>query len=152
MERSGSQKFLLVVSIISIVFGVFACLGAILTFMGSAVIGTAESPELTESLAGSGYTQGDVAGMIGILGASLLLYAILDVLVGILGIRAANDNQKIMPVWVLAIIALVLEAIALILVIVGGDFSQNGLTTIFSLLISALMFWVANNIKREAGR
>ena len=66
--------------------------------------------------------------------------------------RAANDNQKIMPVWVLAIINVVLCVAGLIAIIVNGTFGSDGVSSICSLAVGVLIFWIANNIKNQAGR
>ena len=66
--------------------------------------------------------------------------------------RAANDNQKIMPVWVLAIIGLVGAVITIVVALTDGSFSAGDTSSLGSLVGSGLMFWVANNIKKQAGK
>ena len=51
--------------------------------------------------------------------------------------------------WVLAIIGLVGAVISLIMSIAQGAFNAS---SILSLALSGLMFWIANNIKTEAGK
>ncbi len=150
MNRSGSQKALLVVSIIELVFGAISLLGGIMLLIGGAAIGGAAAaggdPELTAQTAGA-------ASAVTSLGALLLFVSAgLAILEGVLGIRAANDNQKIMPVWILAIISLVLAVIGVIGAIANGSFGQNAMSNILGLALNAVMFWVANNIKTEAGK
>ena len=151
MERSGSQKFLLVISIINIAFGIIGILGAIFLIMAGGLSGSVDAAELAES----GITQQDigmVGGIFSMLGLTAMFSSALGIIQGILGIRAANDNQKIMPVWVLALIGLVFGVIALVMTVVNGTFGTQGLSSIISLVISGLMFWVANNIKQQAGK
>ena len=152
MERSGSQKFLLVISIINIVFAVLGILGGILGIMGGALFGAANPQDVSSSLSGTGLTQGEASGVVVGLFLVVLLASVIELVVGILGERAANDNQKVMPVWVLAIIDVILYVIGLIAVIVNGTFSSNGLSSILSLAFALLLFWVANNIKKQAGK
>ena len=87
--------------------------------------------------------------VLGVGGILLTVPGIISILEGVLGVRAANDNQKIMPVWVLAIIGLVFGVIGLIMSIVQGNFQWS---SVVSVIISGLMFWIANNIKQEAGK
>lgn len=83
----------------------------------------------------------------------MLVGGLIDIILGILGIRAANDNQKIMPVWWLALIALVLGVLGVILTLTQGNVSSSTLSSdLGSIVFSLLIFWIANNIKRQAGK
>lgn len=152
MQRSGSQKALLVISIISIVFAVIGILLGLMTLLGGALVGAVPAEDASEALAGSGINQAQAGVLVGVMGFVTVLISAFELVVGILGVRAANDNQKIMPVWVLAIVELVLCVIAVIMVFVNGTFATDGVSSILSLAIGALIFWIANNIKKEAGR
>lgn len=152
MQRSGSQKALLVISIINIVFAAIALLGGLAIMFGGALVGAVDSTEAAEVLAGSGVTQSELGILAGVGGLVIIFSGIIELILGILGVRAANDNQKIMPVWVLAIIELILSIVSLISIIAGGSFSAQGLSSIFSLILAGLIMWIANNIKREAGK
>lgn len=57
-----------------------------------------------------------------------------------------------MPVWILAIIGLVGAVITIIASIANGSFAANAVRNIITLAIDGLMFWIANNIKAEAGK
>ena len=152
MERSGSQKVLLVISIINIIAAVVALLGGLLVMLGGAALGTVPASDAAAALEGSGITQGEAGALVGVAGLVIVLSGVVSLIVGILGVRAANDNQKIMPVWVLAVIQLILYAISLVTIIVGGSFGTQGASAIVSLVLAVLIMWLANNIKREAGR
>jgi acid phosphatase family membrane protein YuiD len=52
----------------------------------------------------------------------------------------------------MALIQLILSAVSLGSAIVGGSFSTQGMSTIISLIFAILIMWIANNIKREAGK
>ena len=147
MNRSGSQKVLLVVSIIEIVFGVLTFIvGLMATLAGGALNGAmGGTPEEVAAV-------GILSTATSVFAVVLIVGAVLSVLEGILGVRAANDASKIMPVWILAIIALVSAVISLIMTIANGSFAVNGLNNIITLVLDGLMFWVANNIKVEAGK
>ena len=115
------------------------------------MLGSVDSAELTETLEGSGITQGEVAGMFTLGGLMLLIVSLVELIEGILGVRAANDNQKIMPVWVLTLIGIILSAIGVIYQAVQGQLLADP-SVIASLILSVLLFWIANNIKVQAGK
>ncbi len=147
MERSGSQKALLVISIIEIVGAALSLIAGISTGLLGGLVGTAGvQGQLTPQEVASG-----TAGL-AILSAIIIISGVWSLLCGIFGIRAANDNQKIMIVWVFALIGVILGVIGLIYSFVNGSFAQNALTMIVALALDVLLFWIANNIKREAGK
>lgn len=147
MERSSSQKALLVLSIIEIVFAVLALFAGIATGLLGGLVGAAGvQGELTADEVALG-----TAGL-AFLSAIIIISAVWSLLCGIFGIRAANDNQKIMIVWVFAIIGVILGIVGLVYAIVNGSFGQNAVSLIVSLIVDVLLFWIANNIKREAGK
>ena len=110
---------------------------------------------IAKKLAEAGVTAAD-AGMLSVatsmMAVILIVAAAVSILEGVLGIRAANDASKIMPVWILAIIGLVGAVITIIASIANGSFAANAVSNIITLVIDGLMFWIANNIKTEAGK
>ncbi|MBQ9057684.1 MAG: hypothetical protein IJ125_00705 [Atopobiaceae bacterium] len=152
MQRSGSQKALLVISVINIILSAILLLLGIFSLIGGVIVGNpqiaaeaASETSLTTAQVGLGGTF-LVAG-----GISLIVVCILEIIIGILGLRASNDAQKIMPVWWLSLISLVLNVVGIIMNIVQGQ-PVDILSTVLTIVLSALIFWIANNIKREAGR
>ena len=150
MQRSGSQKALLVLSIIQIVLAAFMLILGLLAMAGGAMVGS--DPQTSAELASEiGIASGEVGGTAAIAGLILIVSGAVELIVGILGVRAANNNQKIMPVWVLAIISLVLNIISAISTFTSGG-GENVTSTIASVIMSALILWIANNVKKEAGK
>lgn len=149
MQRSGSQKALLVVSIIEIVCAVIVLILGIMTLAGIGLVSTAtlDTDPTTNAMA-----QATAGAAFSIASVVLLISGGWSLFCGIMGVRAANDNQKIMFVWVMSIISVVFAVISLIMSIANGTFGDNWLSQILSLGLQCLMFWVANNIKQEAGR
>ena len=82
----------------------------------------------------------------------IVISAVWSLLCGIFGVRAANDNQNIMIVWVFALIGVILGIVGLVYSIINGSFGQNAASLIVSLIVDVLLFRIANNIKREAGK
>lgn len=148
MQRSGSQKALLVISIIDIVCAAFVLIMGIMALVGVGAAGSIDTGDADINgvvRAGAGAAFG-LASIIALVSGGWSLFC------GILGVRAANDNQKIMIVWVFSLIALALQVITILMSIFNGDFGSNWLSYLLSLVWPALMFWIANNIKQEAGR
>ena len=152
MQRSRSQKVLLVLSILSIISAVIVLAGGLILMVGGAAFGAADSAEAASVLEGSGITQGEAGLLASGAGLVIICEGIVELIMGILDIRAANDNRKIMPVWVISIIELILSAISLITTIVNGSFATQSVSVIATLVFAGLMMWIANNIKMEAGR
>lgn len=147
MERSGSQKALLVLSIIELIGGALALIMGILGMIGAGAV--ASDPSL---VAGSGVSQADATGVIGVVSIVIIISGIWSILCGIFGIRAANDNQKIMIVWVFTLIGVILAIVGIIMAIINGTFGSSFWSLAGTLVFSGIMFFIANNIKNEAGR
>lgn len=144
MERSGSQKALLVFSIIEIVGAVLIFLTGILLIVGVGALGSASSADL--AAAGVSASNAGLAAGVGSMVAILCIFmAIWSLLCGIFGIRAANDSTKVGIVWVFTLIDLILCVIGIIVAIAQGTFQWS---LVFSLIPAAIMFWLANNIKK----
>lgn len=149
MQPSASQKALKIVSIISIISGILCIILAALAIFGGAMIGTADPATTADALAESELTQAEAAGAIGFLGILMIIEGAFELIQGFLGLGAAKNNQKIMPVWWICVISLVLDAMAIVASIINGESVINAVTT---CAIAAAMFWIANNIKKEAGK
>ena len=145
MERSGSQKALLVFSIIQIICSALVLVSAIMMIAATGLIGAAGA-ELTADEQQLGAMTG------GLLSIILVIAGVWGLLCGIFGIRAANDNQKIMIVWVFLLIELILTVVSLVMSFTNGDFGSQPFSYIVSLVLAIAMFVVANNIKKEAGK
>ena len=145
MQRSGSQKVLKVISVIGIILGIISLIMALLLIVGGGLY--AGSGEVVE-----GMTAAEAGSMSMFGGLLMFLDGAVYLIEGILGLRAAKDNQKIMPVWYLATLGLALAVLSLVMGFFNGMDSSQVASNIGSLAGSGLMFWIANNVKREAGK
>ena len=148
MNRSGSQKVLLVISVINIVLGSLAMLLALMSGISGTIVSVA-TPETLMQIGASTSDQTAAANGFNAITFIAVVGGIIALVEGILGFRAAYDNQMIMPVWILAIAGIVFAVVSIIVSIVLGGFQVSSL---FSLAGPCLMFWIANNIKRQAGK
>ena len=153
MERSSSQKGLRIMAILSIIGAVLVIIfGALFGGIGATMLSTADPSDVAQLTAETGMSQQELTGVVGGLGIGTLIGGIVSLICGILCLRAANDNTKIMPAWVIAIISLVANVVSIIMTFANGTFSQNVASSIGGLVFSVLTFYFANNIKAEAGK
>ena len=140
-EKSGSRKMLKFLGVLDIIFGIAGIIFGIIMFVGGglgAVIATDSDAQV-----------GAVA--IVLVGIIMLVSGLFDLILGILAVRAANNPRRIMPVWVLALISLILNVIGVISGISSGG-GSGIIPSIVGLIIAVIVFVIANNVKKEAGR
>ena len=146
---TGSQKVIKVVSILviivailSILLGLASCVGG---FAGvAASSGVSESEQETLALG---------AGLLFFLGGGAIISGVIDLIVGMLGVRGANNPEKIMPFFVISIIAVVFAVFNLIGCFTTG---QMDATTIASAVVQLVLMVVcvvlANNVRNLRNR
>ena len=135
-------------SIVEIVLSVFALGFGALNYVSAGAIASMSPAELAS--AGLEGVTAEEASM-ALMGIAIIsiVSSIWGLLCGIFGIRAANNNQKIMVVWVFLLIAVILDAVDIIYSLVNGSFQWSAL---LSLAVAVFMWWIANNVKKEAGK
>lgn len=117
---------LIIYAIVMIAFGAFMCLGGALP---GAVGQTVDVDGMTVSLVSAAL----VIGLVGILGG------IINLIVGLLGMRGAKNPAKIGPFCVLAIIGLVFAVLSLLGSIMQGTFQPSSLIGLaFNIICVAL--------------
>ena len=137
---SNSQKYINIISILNIIAGAIFIVLGIVGFVGKSAVGNAALVEQ----AGTANAPAAVNALIFI----MIVSGALSLITGILGVRAAKDATKVKPVLILSAISLAIVVIGLIGNIIGGSFSASGL---LELIAPGLMFWCANNVKKQAG-
>lgn len=145
---SGSQKALKIISILVIVFAVLAIL------LGAVFFAAMTDPSFTSTttdIEGTMWTGGEMAAVVG---GFLVIAGVVDLIVGILGLRGAKNPAKIGAFYVIAWIGLVINAIELILTFVSmaqGTADASTLTSSFiNLAFMVVCVWLARNIKQAA--
>ena len=143
MEKTTSQKALKVVSIIMIVFAALTLLIGIASIVGGGAIG----------MAGAGSNESDLAlvgGLAVAAGLIVLLGGCIDLLIGIFGLRGANDPRKIGAFYVLAIIGLVFAVLSALGTLFAGSADGSDIVSaLVGLLLPAVCVLLAYNIKKE---
>ena len=150
---TSAQKTLRVISIIIVVFAVIGIILGLLGMAGGGILGAASSTtEVSNELAKEGYTSSDgaAAGILVMVGGLVVIIsAVIDLIVGILGMRGAKDPSKIGAFFVICIIGIVLAVLSLISAIGGGSDASSILSNVISLVLIIWCFYLANKIKNE---
>lgn len=128
--ESGS-KLLKVVSIIMIVYGaIIAVLGLITTLGGGALMG-ADVADADEAMA-----VGSFAAMLGVV---FLFSGIIEIVTGVIGLKASKDNGKHKAAFVIGIISVISAGYSLITAL-GGD-GGSILGSVVGLILPALYLY-----------
>ena len=135
---SASQKYIKIIGILNIIGGAFYVLIGILGFLGKGIVGN----EALVAEAGDS----SAPAAVNVFLIVMIVIGLFSLIVGILGVRAANDPSKIGPVFTLAVISLVISVIGLVGSIFGGSFS---IYSLIECVPPALMTWCANNVKKQ---
>ncbi|MBR0228796.1 MAG: hypothetical protein IJQ62_10645 [Clostridia bacterium] len=136
---SGSQKYIKIVSILNIIGGAFYVLIGILGFLGKGLVG---NEALIEQAGGD--SSAPMAANVFLI--VMIVIGLFSLVVGILGVRAANDPSKIGPVFTLAVVSLIISVVNLFVGVFGGNFS---IYSLIECVPPALMTWCANNVKKQ---
>ncbi len=145
MEKSGSQKALKVISIIMIVLSVLGLLVALMLLMGGGALGVSGIDAADDDMAVAG-------GLAMFLGMGMMLSSLFNLVIGIFGLRGANDPAKIGVFFVLAIIGVVFAAINLVGMFMNGADFSTVLSSVVSLAMPVACVVLANNIKHQEMR
>lgn len=137
------QKFLRVIAWLLIIGSVLTILMGALFMGGSMVPGVAGT-----TVEGDGMVMDAGVAAMGF-GIGFVFAGLIDLIVGILGLRGAKKPEKIMPFLVIACIALALSCINLIMSLVGGQFDMSTMLTAFvGIVLQACAVWCAFSIKK----
>ena len=139
MEKSTSQKIIKVLGILSIIGAVLCLVGAAGMFGVGGIGALSVDPEDNEMATGI-FT-------LFLFGIVLLISGLTELLQGIFSLRAAKDATKARPLWVISVISLILSVISLISSF--GKGGQEVFSAIFSVIVSAVILYLANNIKKQ---
>ena len=136
---SGSQKALKVISIITIVYAVvLLVLGIFMAAGGSLLSGE------TIDVDGTAASASIVAA---VLGVTLVIGGVVDLVIGLLGLRGAKNPRKVGPFFVLCISGLVLGLVGLGMSLAQGTFD---LWSLVSVVIVAVCLYLSAQVKKQA--
>lgn len=138
---TGSQRTLKIVSIVLIIWAIVEVLLGVFLAAGSAVPGMS-----TESIDVNGSMMAMSTAALGI-GIGVIVAGVINLIIGLLGLRGAKNPAKIGVFFVLCIIGLVLSIIGIVMSVMQGSFQWSNLV---SLLIVAVCTYLASQIKKQA--
>ena len=144
MNKSTSRKALKVNSIIMIIFASLGVISGLLLLIGGGALGASGIDAADDGVTAAG-------GLTMILGFGMLISSLFNLLIGIFGLRGANNPRKIGVFFVLAIIGVVFAALNVMGTLFGGsaDFSTI-LSSLISFILPVVCVILANNIKKES--
>ncbi|MEG0477121.1 MAG: hypothetical protein RR572_05585 [Raoultibacter sp.] len=134
---TGSQKALNILSIIILVFGILGVLLGIFFVAGATM------------LQGSKIEGVDAQVLSTMMGMVLIVGALIDVVIGIMGRRGAKNPAKIKPFFVICVIGLVLYVMSIIGALTTGDVASLPNYLVSLVLVIACLFF-ADKVKKEA--
>ena len=137
---SGSQKALKVISILLLVWGILMLLLGVFLAAGSQVPGMS-----AESMDVNGIMNMSTAALA--FGIGTIVGGVINLIIGLLGLRGAKNPRKAGAFFVLCIIGLVLSLISLGMGIAQGTFQWQSL---IGILIIAVCTYLANAVKKQA--
>ena len=140
---SNSRKALKVLSILAIIFAAMQILLGGLLFLG------AGAGLMAGQVVETGTEVMDASSAAIYSGVSLVLVAVLSIVVGIFGLRAAKDPSKIGPYKVLAIIGLVIGIIQMLSFVISGQIASYGISGWLGLAMLVFCVILAFNISKE---
>ena len=136
---SGSQKALKVVSVLLIIYAVvMTAFGSFLVAGGSFLAGETIDVNGTAEAANV---------MAAALGGGTIVGGIVDLVIGLLGLRGAKNPRKVGPFFVLCIIGLVLGLVGLGMSLAQGTFD---LWSLVSVVIVAVCLYLSAQVKKQA--
>ena len=141
MTMDSSKSILNAASIFGFIYGIPMMIIGILGLTGTSI--ASQVPEITSELADAAPA---VAAVAVIASAACLISGLLTIVEGILTRRAAKDPAKVMPVWVLSLVLLVMHGIAVVQNAMAGTL---GISTILSVVLTGIVFYAANFMKKE---
>ena len=156
---SGSQRALKIMSIIIIVISIFMILGGLFAMAGGALLSMDDYGNMSAISAGldPGLYGGDVTMTVGEAGVLTMQLSILitvigvvKLIVGIFGLRGANDSAKIGAFRTIAVIGVVLALVDLGYIVITGALGMISPALLINTILIIVCLGLSNTIKKEA--
>lgn len=138
---SGSQKTLKIISIVLVVWAILVILLGAFLAAGSAVPGMS-----AESIDMGGSTTDMATAALGF-GIGIAVGGVVNLVIGLLGLRGAKNPHKIGLFFALCIVGLVLGVVGIVMSVMQGAFQW---TSLVSLVIVAACTYLAAKIRKQA--
>lgn len=110
--------------------------------LGILALGLNGSADAMSELTAKGISQSALIAA----GLVMALSGLLSVISGIFGLRAAKDARKAGFVFILAIVSVISALVSLFMHLTSSNFRFSDLT---DLVVSCLLVWCVNNVKKQ---
>ena len=159
LMKSGAQKTLKVISVITIIIAILVMAFAVLLIIAGGIVGAnLENAEVAASLNSSEFQESGLSaeqtvaltagfGIFG--GIFVLIDGLLSLIVGILGIRGSNDPRKIGPFRVFAIIGFIFSLIYIFILCFGAGTWENWIAAGANVVVTGICVWLAMKIRSQ---
>lgn len=148
---TGSQKALKVISIIVIILAVLCVLAGAALLIPNLAYVSADFPNVEGA---DRATVAAGAALMLVISGVLIVSGVIDLIVGILGLRGAKDPKKIGGFFAIAVIGLIIATINLAITLFSGqqlDFSTLS-APIAQLVVMLICVILANNVRNLRNR
>lgn len=148
---TGSQKALKVISVIVIILAVLCVLAGVALLIPNIAYVEADFPNVEGA---DRATVAAGAALMLVISAVLIVSGVIDLIVGILGLRGAKDPKRICGFFALAVIGLIIAAINLAFTVFASeqlDFATLS-APIAQLVVMLICVILANNVRNLRNR
>lgn len=142
MEKSVNQKALKVLSILMIVFSACALVLGIVLIVGHEALAI-------EGILPVGLTSEELSIAVVMLGVVLIVSALVNGVIGLLGLRGANNPQKIKVYFILAVIGTIFALFGTLQGITSGTAGTTSVVNFTGVVLPLVGAVLAYKIKKE---
>lgn len=154
-ERNGAQRGLKVLAILYTIGGALVLLWLLcmwfLYSQAEAEAGGSLAPMLVQEMNRRGFAVSSELELTSVVFAAVIVFAVLGLsllLTGILGIRAANDPEKVTPYLVISGLSLAYTILNIVRSIVANTFDLS-IETLIGVGIPVLAVWLGVSVKQQ---
>jgi len=148
MSLDNAKKSIIILGVLNIIFGIFGIVLGVAFLSGGNMLG--KSVIETAAPAAEGAAEAlTMSGIMLVLGVFVLVAAVVDLLLGIFSIIGGKNPVKIMPAYVLSIIAIILSVVTMILDFANGVNVSTILDGIVGIVFSVTSFACARTIRNS---
>ena len=148
MSLDNAKKSIIILGVLNIIFGIFGIVMGVAFLSGGNMLGKSVIETATPGAEGAAEAL-TVSGIMLVLGVFVLVAAVVYLLLGIFSIIGGKNPVKIMPAYVLSIIAIILSVVSMILDFANGVNVSTILNGIVGIVFSVTTFACARTIRKS---
>ena len=148
MSLDNAKKSIIILGVLNIILGLFGIFLGVALFSGGNMLGKSVIETATPGAEGAAEAL-TVSGLMLVLGVLVLVAAVVYLLLGIFSIIGGKNPARIMPAFVLSIIAIIVSVATLILNFAFEPTLSTILNGIVGIVFSATSFVCAKTIRKS---